>query len=228
METEIRNIGHTEILVVKMNKGEEIFAQPGAIISSRGLIELKTEFISSSLATTISAFVGGGESIFKNRIMALDNAEVVIAGYGSGSIISLELANNKYYISDSSYLSHIGEVELKYELSGEGLGDLITKTIGTNVGLLIGTVSGKGRVFLEAIGGAIKYELQQNEILLVDNYNFLATNIDWKNKIKIVNRNVNIGSKIFSGEGWFLEIIGPGDVWVSLSHSFDLLPRPKA
>lgn len=218
MEYEIKNLGHTEVLIVRIDVGEEMLVQPGSLVASRGMVSIKAEKMAKSIIDSVAAFVFGGESIVKNRIRAVDKAELIIAGSYSGSVVEIDIKNGeRYYLADRSYLAHIGNLDIEYQLSGADVKDIIKKTIASNVGLLIGNISGEGKLFLEADGGAIEYKLNNDEYLLVDNYNFLATDIDWKNNVVLVNKNVDLKSTVLSGEGWLLQFKGPGRVWIKVS-----------
>ncbi len=217
MEHEIKNLGHTEILVVKMQKGEDIFVQPGSLVASKGKVIIKVEKMAKSIVDSITAFVAGDESFVKNRISALDNVELIIAGNHSGAIVEIDVKNGQgYYLADSSYLAHIGDLDINYQISGSYITDVIKKTISSNVGLLIGKISGNGKLFLEADGGAVLYNLGEGEILIVDNYNFLATDIDWRENVTMIDTNADLKTKLLSGEGWMLQFKGPGRVWIKV------------
>ncbi|MEM0356706.1 MAG: AIM24 family protein [Candidatus Anstonellales archaeon] len=213
MDYKIEQSGYTESIIVDLNPGEHIYTQPGALIASRGDIKIEVETITKSLLQSFKSVFVGGESLFKNRIEAIQKAELVVGGV-VGKIVKIDLDGSPLYINDGAYLAHIGEIEFNYELTGKGW-DIIVKGLTTSAGFFIGKITGRGTIFLEAQGGVREYNLLPNEILLVDNMNFICTDIDWKEKTSIVSPNKGIKSSLLSGEGVFIKFVGPGKVWVN-------------
>ncbi|MCS7122840.1 MAG: AIM24 family protein [Candidatus Micrarchaeota archaeon] len=211
MKYEIRTVGYSDVLVATLSPNEYIYTKPGGVISSKGPVDIYVETVSKSLIDSIVSMTTGQGELFRSKVVAREDAEVILGGV-VGKIKSIDINNQTLYVADSTYLAHAGDLELKYELAIGGKGGIF-KGLST-AGFLISTLVGRGTVFLEASGGIIEYSLSQNETLYVDNWNFLATDINWKEGVDVIRLTKGISAKLFASEGIFLSFRGPGRVWI--------------
>lgn len=216
MQHEVKTVGYSDILAVKLSPNEYLYVRPGGVIASKGTVEIYVETVSKSLVDSLVSMTTGQGELFKSKIVAKEDAEVILGGV-VGKIKAIDIIDRPLYIADATYLAHIGDLDLKYELGITGKGGLLKGL--SSAGFLVTKLVGKGTVFLEASGGIIEYSLGQNEMLYADNWNFLATDINWQDGVDIIRLTKGISAKLFANEGIFLTFKGPGRVWIKTSLS---------
>jgi uncharacterized protein (TIGR00266 family) len=92
------------LLVVDLAAGEELKAEPGALVSMSGGIQMETGMQGGVLAGLRRAFLGG-ESFFVNTFRAQQPGEVTFAPALSGDISHLALAGETMYAQSGSFLA---------------------------------------------------------------------------------------------------------------------------
>jgi uncharacterized protein (AIM24 family) len=98
MHWEVSDRPSYALLKVKLDAGEEITAEPGAMMLMRGNISIDTGAKSGFLSALLrSAF--GGESFFLNTFIAKESAEIWIAPKVPGDICYLPLSNKRVYFA---------------------------------------------------------------------------------------------------------------------------------
>ncbi|MEM4366689.1 MAG: TIGR00266 family protein [Candidatus Anstonellales archaeon] len=191
-----------------LEKGEVCNAEPGALVSSSGEIKLESK-LQGGLGGALMRSLGGGESLFINKITAQEKAKVVLAGPIAGDVAAIELDNEEYLLGDNCYFAHTGEVEVTAKLGG-----LTSLTAGS--GLAFALVKGKGTVFIGAGGSIVEKELKDGETFYVDNGSFIAAST--KMKIEKFIAGHGLASKILGGEGIMFKVHGPGRLYYE-THS---------
>ncbi len=201
MKTKIEKLSLGEILRVSMNKGEEIFAQPGALISAKGEIEVESKV--GNLASSFMRAFAGGESLFQTRIKAVDdNVEVEIGTAVPSELIKIEL-DGAMLLGDGAYLAHTGDIDVSAKWGG--LNSLVAGS-----GLLFLYAKGKGDLYLAGGEAILSKELKEGEFMYLDNTSFLAVPEGTKMEKKWIGKGLM--SKVFSGEGFMFKIYGPTTV----------------
>ena len=218
MDYEIKQTGLGDILEVSMNKGEYIFAEPGAFIASEGEMAVESKLY-GGVGNALLRAVGGGESLFINKITAMqDNSKLVLAPPAIGSIAEIKMENNSFLLNDNAYIAHISK-ENEIQVSSK-LG--MFNALLSGAGFMFSKVSGTGTAFIWGYGGIVRKDLTEGEVLYLDNGNFLAISENAKIERKIIGKGIM--SKMVSGEGVVFKITGPATVYYSIS-SLNVLVR---
>ena len=187
---------------VSLQEGETFFSEPSAIMAYSGEVEIKSEVGGDLLSGALRA-LGGGESLFINKISANSPSTIEIVPPFPSEIVEIDL-DGALIVGDGAYLCHYGEIELSTKFGG-----LTAFTSGS--GLMFLYAKGKGKLYLSAFGNLFKKELKEGEVFYVDNSSFVACNDSMEIDKIFVGKNLL--SKVVGGEGLFFKIKGPGEVY---------------
>ncbi|NPA99378.1 MAG: TIGR00266 family protein [Crenarchaeota archaeon] len=186
------------LLKVELEPGENVTAEPGAMVYMKGDIEIKTS--SGGILKGIMRSMLGGESFWLNTYRARSQAEIWFAPSLPGDIEALEIDGKGLIIQDTSYLAHHGDISIGTAWRGfRGLlaeGELFWLK-----------AEGHGLVWVTSYGGLEKLELKPGERVIVDNFHFVAMDNGMKWKVRKFG---GLKSFLFGGEGLVIEVEGPG------------------
>jgi uncharacterized protein (TIGR00266 family) len=192
-----------QILSVEMKKGEDFYAEPGAIVSINGDFEMKSG-LSGGLGASAMRMLGGGENLFINHVKAKEDIEVQLASVMPGEFCDIELDGEGYILGDGVYSCHEGDVKISSKFGG-------LSAFTTGSGLMFLHVKGKGKVFVHGGEALFVKEVKQGETFYLDNGCFVGCKDDVKFD-KFLAGN-NILSKVVGREGIMLKFKGPCKVY---------------
>ncbi|MEB3859626.1 MAG: TIGR00266 family protein, partial [Desulfurococcales archaeon] len=134
---------------------------------------------------------------------ARGEAEVWLAPGIAGDVRVIDLEGT-LYVQDSSYVAHTGSVEVS--VGWRGLRGLVSEGE-----LFWLKLEGRGRVVVNAYGAMEELSLGPGERVTVDNMHFVAMDgsVGWR-----IRKFGGLKSFIFGGEGFVIDVTGPGRVWV--------------
>ncbi|UNC90992.1 TIGR00266 family protein [Candidatus Contubernalis alkaliaceticus] len=191
---------------LKLEKGERITAQPGAMKWMTSGIQMETSMkggLKGALKRTLS-----GEKAFMNYFSALQDKEIVAFGHTfPGNILVLDLSEKSIVCQKRSFLCSTDEVELNITYQ---------KKLGTaffgGEGFVMQKLSGNGLAFVEIDGECVKKELAPGQTIKVETGAVAMFEESVQMNIERVKGFKNM---FFGGEGMFLTtLIGPGTVWL--------------
>ncbi len=214
MEFKIEQKPSYSVLKVKLEKGEEVSAEPGAMVLMKGNIEIKTGMQGGFLKSLMRAALGG-ESIFINKFIAKGEGEIWFAPSVPGDIHYIKMENTAYVMQDTAYLAHHGEIDIGVAFRG-------FRGFLTEGELIWLNLKGNGGVWISSFGGIEEIELKKGEKITVDNFHFVAMNADAKYKIKKFG---GLKSAILGGEGLVAEIEGPAKILLQTRHLPSLIEK---
>jgi len=207
---------------VKLDPGESIAAESGAMVSMSGGIEIETS-MKGGLVGALKRKVLGGESFFMNTFKANEAGEVTLAPSFPGDIYAVEMTNQVLFAQSGAYLASSGNIEVDTKWGG-------AKTFFSREGFFLLKLSGAGTLLLSSYGAIHHVELAAGEKYVVDTGHMVAFDegVDYK-----VTRVGGLKSTFLSGEGLVCELTGPGKILIQ-SRSADaflswLVPKmPKS
>lgn len=210
MEYEIKYKPSYSMLVVKLEPGESITAEAGAMTYMDPNIEVKTRMREKSILGTIGLKLLGGQSFFVNDYKAQqDPGEVAFVSAPVGDIEMLEVKPHRgYIVQRSSYIGSTQNVELDVKWQG------FTKGL-FGQGLFMIKVSGEGTLFINTFGAIDKHTLNVDQTLIVDNFHLVAFSDVCNYKVRKFG---GLKSTLLGGEGLVTEIRGPGDVYIQTKN----------
>jgi len=193
------------LAVVKLNPGEGIQAEPGAMVSMSPTISLKTE-MKGGFMGALKRKVLGGESFFvSNYVAEGGSGEVTLAPAVPGDVMGLVLNNETYFVQSGSYLA--GDTSLQIDTKFGG-----AKTFFAGEGLFLLKISGSGMLILTSYGAIMEKKLGPGERYVVDTSHIVAFQSTVNYSIK--KAAAGIMSTITSGEGLVCEYEGPGTIFL--------------
>lgn len=195
------------LAVVKLEQGEKVMAESGAMVTQDGHIQMET---SASAGKGVGGFLKGlgrkmfmGESFFRNTFSA-DSApgEVTFAPSLPGDILVYDLENKDLIIQQTSYLASATTVEVETKWGG------FKSFFGEGKMFWI-RAFGQGPIALNAFG-AIK-EINVEGSYIIDTGHIVAFEPTLDFKIKKVG---SWFSTIFSSEGLVCRFEGTGKLFI--------------
>jgi len=192
------------VLKVGLDPGEEVVAEPGAMMLIRGDVSVVPK--TGGLLKGLLRKALGGESIFLTHYRAgPGGGEVWFVPPLPGDIAAVELDGSRdWVVQDTSYLAHYGEVDVGVAWrGGRGLlaeGELFWLRL-----------SGRGVAWVNAYGALERVVVGDGERMVVDNFHFVAMPADTRYRIRTIG---GLKATLFSGEGLVVEVEGPAEVYV--------------
>lgn len=190
-------------VIVELEDGETILAEPGAMTSHSPTVSMDTTTSNDGLLSSAKSMLGG-ESFFANEFTAQGGSgRVTLAPPTPGDVMHHHLDDEKLYAVDGAWLASDPSIDIESEFGG-----LKSMLAGASITPL--TLEGTGEVFVEAFGGLETVELEAGESYHVDNENVVA----WDGSVAFdAHRPGGMKSTLLSGEGLVFEFTGPGTVW---------------
>jgi uncharacterized protein (TIGR00266 family) len=223
------------LAVLHLEKGEQVMAESGAMVSMSPTIKLEAKMSGGGVFGALKSAVGG-ESIFRTTFTADSGpGEVTFAPGSTGDIMSVELRGTKFYVQPGSYLA--GDAGLSISVQGSLTGML------SGEGLFLLTVEGTGLLLLSSFGAIHIKELAAGEEYLVDTGHIVAfeQSVSWAIE-KAAGKTQGVGGFLkgmvqsaMSGEGFVCRYKGPGRVYLQtrqlssfVSELIPFLPKPSS
>ncbi|MFP4529847.1 MAG: TIGR00266 family protein [Halodesulfurarchaeum sp.] len=203
METEFTHRPSYTHLVVELEVGESIRAEPGALVGHSSTVEVETTTSRDGLLSSAKSMLGG-ESLFANEFVAERGpGRVTLAPGTPGDVMEHELRNETLYATDGAFLASTPDVDVDSEFGG--LKSMLGEATLTPLAL-----KGTGSVFIEAYGGLERIDLDAGESYVLDNEHLIA----WDDTIDFSTKRIGgLKSTLLSGEGLVFEFTGPGTAW---------------
>lgn len=201
MNVEILYRPSYSLAVVALAPNERIRAETGAMVSMSEGITLETK-AEGGLLKSLSRAILGGESFFQNFFIAPpQGGEITFAPDLPGDIVTLTLNNERLLVQQGSYLASELGIEINAKLS--------LKAFETMEGFAILEVFGSGQLLLSSYGAIHEKMLREGETYVVDSTHLVAFSAD----MAVADRPVGgVKSTLFSGEGFVVQLRGPGRV----------------
>ena len=203
MKYEIKNQPYT-VLTLKMEQGEQVKCQSGAMAWMTPGIEMQTQ----------TGGLGGmfkkalvGESLALNNYTANQAGELTLAKKVPGDIMMLDISKTPIIAQKTAFLAATPNVNLDIYLQHR---------VGTGFfggeGFIMQKLSGNGYAWLEIDGSVQERELAAGEKLIVDSGYVAAMEATCSMEIQTIKGFTNI---LLGGEGLFNTVVtGPGKVWL--------------
>ena len=209
------------LAILSLERGEDIVAESGAMVSMSSGISIETSARGGLFGSLARSFLGG-ESFFMNTFHADEAGEITLAPPLPGDVLYMDMRNDTIMVTSGAYLASSKEISVDTKWGG-------AKTFFSKEGLFLLRVQGSGDLFLSSYGAIHTKELRHGEKYIVDTGHMVAfdESVNYR-----VTRVGGLKSTFFSGEGLVCELTGPGNIYLQ-SRSDDafltwLIPRiPK-
>jgi len=203
MDTELTNRPSYTHLIVQLEDGEAVVAEPGAMVGHSPTISVETTTSRDGLLSSAKSVLGG-ESLFANEFVAEGGpGQVTFAPGRPGDVMEHDLNDETLYTTDGAFLAATLGVDIDSELGG-------LKSVLGEASLTPLALKGTGTAFVTAYGGLERLDLDADESYVLDNQHLVA----WDDTVDFETRSVGgLKSSILGGEGLVFEFTGPGTVW---------------
>lgn len=208
---EVKHSPAYSLLEVRLNGGDTVVAEAGAMVYLSPNIDIKTrKREEKGFFRSLKTALLGGESFFVNEYTARGGTgKVGFVAAPVGDITRLEIKPEKgYIVQKGGFLASTKDVHLDTEWQGFKKG-----LFGQNLFML--KTSGQGDLFVNAFGALDQHTLSEGESLIVDNFHLVAFSDKCQYNVKKFG---GLKSTILGGEGLVTEITGPGDVYIQTKN----------
>lgn len=190
-------------LIITLEAGESIIAEPGAMLGHSSNVTMETGTSRDGILSSAKSLLGG-ESIFANEFVAEGGpGKVSFAPPSPGDVMAHELNDETLYSTDGAFLAATEDVDIDSELGG-------IKSLLGEASLTPLALKGTGTAYIDAYGGLEKLELAAGESYVLDNEHLIA----WDDTIEFSTKRVGgLKSTLLGGEGLVFEFTGPGTAW---------------
>ncbi len=207
MNTEILFQGSYAMLKVELKRGEEIKAEPGAMVAMTEGIEMKVKKSSKGFFKSLKTKLLGGETFLNTYFRAeTQKGSLFLAPKSPGSIAHITMDGSKGFILEKgAFLASSPSITLDVKFQG------FSKGFFNREGFFLIKVQGIGDLFLNCFGGLERIQLEPGQRFVVDNGHLVAfsSNTDYR-----ITKAGGWLSSVFSGEGLVLEFTGPGEIYI--------------
>lgn len=210
------------VLVCKLNQGESVECQKGAMSWMTPTISMQTGLgsggkgVLGALGKMAKSAVTG-ESIFRNTYTATGGpGEIAFASTFPGDIIAFDVGQTQLIAQKSAYFANTPGVQMELAFTG---GKKVGGILGGE-GLIMQKFTGTGTVFLEIDGCVYNYVLGPGESMLIDTGYLAAMEATCTMDVETVK---GLGNVLAGGEGLFnTKVTGPGKIWLQTMPSIAL------
>jgi uncharacterized protein (TIGR00266 family) len=191
------------LLQVQLEAGENVVAEPGAMVSLAGGVDVETKARGGLFGGLKRTFLGG-ESFFLNTFRASQRGEVTFAPPVAGDVMHLRLEGQPVLAQSGAFLAGSPTIEIDSKWGG-------ARGFFSGAGLILLKLAGSGDLWISAYGAIHSRTLGPGERYVVDTGHIVAfdASVDYS-----VRRVGGIKSTLFSGEGLVADFTGPGRVWL--------------
>ncbi len=202
------------IAVLQLERGEQVMAESGAMVSMSPTIRLDAKAAGGGMLGAFKSAVGG-ETLFRTTFTAESGpGELILAPSSLGDMLAVELSGEKLYVQPGSYLA--GHPSLAVNIQGSMRGML------SGEGLFLLTVQGSGLLLLSSFGAIHEKTLGADEEYIVDTGHIVAFEETVSYRIeKATGASSGIGGFLsglvksaMTGEGFVCRYRGPGKIYL--------------
>jgi len=210
MNFEIKYQPSYAMLIAKLNQGEQITAESGAMTYMTPNLEIHTRKREKSLLGTLGLSIIGGQSFWVNDYVAVNGpGEAAFVAAPVGDIKQLDIApGSGYVIQKSAYIASTQGIDLDVKWEG------FTKGL-FGQGLFMIRATGSGQMFINTFGAIDVHRLEAGQTLVVDNFHLVGFSETCSYK---VTRIGGLKETVFSGEGLVTQITGPGEIFIQTKN----------
>ncbi len=201
MQVEVRYRPAYALAIVTLDDKEKIQVEGGAMVGMSPDLEMKTE-AKGGFMHSLGRSVLGGETFFMNTYTAKKQGDsVALAPTLPGDISVIEMKGETLLVQSGSYLASSEGIKVDTKWSG-------AKGFFGSHGLIMLRLSGHGTLIISSYGAIHPMTLEEGQTYVVDTGHLVSFDEKMPFKVKKVS---GWKSTLFSGEGFVVELSGPGD-----------------
>jgi uncharacterized protein (TIGR00266 family) len=207
MHFEVVHPGSNAMIVVKLDQGESVKAEAGAMVAKSDTVTVEGK-MEGGLGKAVKRFMLGGERFFFQTLKAESGpGEVLIAPAIPGDIQLLEMSDGQdYFLQGGAFLAAIGDISIDTKMQK------LSQALFSGEGLFVLHCTGHGTVAASAFGAVYQIVLPAGQDYIVDNGHLVAWSGDTNYTIEKAAKGWL--NTITSGEGLVCRFSGPGRIWL--------------
>lgn len=206
MESEIRNRPDFASLHVRLNQGEKIVTESGAMMGMSTAIDIETSSRGGLLSAVKRAV--GGESLFMNTYTAREDGQRLdLAPAAPGDILAIPLGGAALMVQSGSYLCSTPSVTVDTRWGG-------AKSFFGGEGLFMLRCAGVGDLWISSYGAIEAIDV--HDTFIVDTSHIVAFEETLTFSIRKVG---SMKSLFFSSEGLVCHFTGRGRLWIQTRNA---------
>lgn len=210
MKFEIRNRPDYASLHLLLDQGEQIKAEPGAMMGKSPAMELQSA-ASGGLLKSLKRMAGGESFIINTFTSTGPEQRLDLAPASPGDLIHIPLNGSPIMTQSGAFCASTSGVEVDSKWGG-------ARGFFSGTGLFLLKCSGQGDLFLNSYGAIECREI--NGSYVVDTSHIVAFDASINYRVR---REGSWKSFLFGGEGLVCEFNGRGRVWFQTRNSPALL-----
>lgn len=189
---------------VRLTGGEQVRVEAASMVGMSSGVTLQTQATGGLLKSLGRAFLGG-ESFFQNLYTApASGGEILVAPSLPGDMTILSVSE-PMLIQSGAYVASENGVDIDSKWGGS------RSFFGTGGGLFMLRTQGRGQVVVSSYGGIHEMTLAAGESYTLDTGHLVALSESMSFKTRSIG---GIKSFMFSGEGFVVDLTGPGKFWL--------------
>lgn len=190
--------------VVTMSPGEEIRVESGAMVSMTEGMTLQTR-VEGGFLRSLQRSVLGGESFFMNVFKApAFGGQINLAPTLPGDMMILQMSNESLLVQGGSYVASSMGIEIDTKWGG-------AHTFFASEGLIMLRAIGSGLLLLSSYGAIHPIDLPPGQRYTVDTGHLVAFTEGMGFNVRSIG---GVRSTLFSGEGFVVDLTGPGRIYM--------------
>lgn len=206
MESEIRNRPDFASLHVRLNHGEQIVTESGAMMGMSTAIDIETSSRGGLLSAVKRAV--GGESLFMNTYTAREDGQRLdLAPAAPGDILAIPMGGAALMVQSGSYLCSTPSVTVDTKWGG-------AKSFFGGEGLFMLRCAGVGDLWISSYGAIEAIDV--HDAFIVDTSHIVAFEETLTFSIRKVG---SMKSLFFSSEGLVCHFTGRGRLWIQTRNA---------
>lgn len=207
MKVRLMYPGNNSMLEFKLDKGECIKAESGAMVGMSSTVEVDTH-LEGGILGGLGRMLFSGENFFFETLRASrGDGSVFIAPSAPGDVVLLELDGSiDYTVEKGGYLA--SEESVSVSTTAQNL----VQGFFSGEGFFVLKLSGRGKVAISSFGSIHEVSLESGEEYIVDNSHLVA----WPSYMTYNIEKASSGwiSSFTSGEGLVCRFKGPGKIYI--------------
>jgi uncharacterized protein (TIGR00266 family) len=205
MQTEILYPTANALARVTLAPRETIRVESGAMVSMSADMEIQTG-TQGGFLKALKRSALGGESFFMNTFTASDHGgEITLAPSLPGDMLVLELNNSDYKVQAGGYIASAQGITIDTKWGGS------RSFFGGDANFFMLQATGSGQLLIASYGALHKMTLAAGQRYSVDTGHVVAFPSSMGFNVRRIG---GLKSTIFSGEGFVVDLTGPGDLFL--------------
>lgn len=194
------------LVEIKLQKGEMVKAESGAMVSMSNTIDVEGR-AEGGFMQGLGRMLAGEKFFFQTLMANRGDGEVLLAPSALGGIEDIVLDGSYgLCVQKDGFLAATQGIEVSTQMQN------LAKGVFSGAGFFIVKISGKGTVFINSLGAIHPINVPSGEEVIIDNSHLVA----WPEYMEYTIEKASKGwiSSFTSGEGLVCRFRGPGTVLI--------------